>query len=701
MASLRVGISFGHSRWPRASTLMTVARNQLYTSKQSSVLPNSYTRLQITDSFSAHRVNTEHAHSHVSACFMATKSMSEVNPLSSKEHNKAGVESKSVDESNNGPTNNSAEDQDFSEVLARVEKSYSKSVIKDYEFTLNNLEKLVADLENKGKAVELNELFSDDLESIVNVVLTPSAPPYMRQKCAALFLSQSSDLPLTEKLLMQTVSDAMTVPVNVLVSIIQALTASAETPLRRNVRKELVTVVVNKRWYEIPPKHIVFFLYQLDGLFEMKSITQELHMSGHAKNQCQDDTARHDAGTNKAIPDVVQSIRKNSSDESMPIMSANLEARLLQIMDEIKAKDLTRVVILLAKWRNRNPSILTAVVHRLSHVDFSDFNFIQLSNLLFASSLLSLQNNKFISELTLHLSQLVPPSPSLACSVLNSLSHLRWRDLDLISSCQRNLIGNLGGLSPKEATNLLMSLANLSVLPSSHQESQFIRDVCRQAEGQGMTTTDRIKRAWCLAILKSLDAQQAELLLNPDFVQNILVSGGVHTQLDLQRLSVINMAAKFEINNFKGQCLSDEILNSTKITTLCSDETLTAALVNVLSKFADLKTYTQLAVLEGGTGIDAVMNATSDGDVRPLTQNNKKTGTERVFRIALQLIPFTGVTNPSYLPTGPYQLVSRYLKHLGYVPVQVLYSDLKPSLGVLEQISNIRSRIKKALVDNN
>lgn len=689
MASLRVGISFGHSRWPKVSTLMVMARKQLYTAKQNRVFPNSFPRQQVVND----GVNMGHAHSHLSACFMSTKSVNEVNCLSTKENDKTGLEFKSVNESKNEKISDSTKDEDFSEVLANVDKSFSMNAIKDYGLVLNDLWKSVMTLQHEGKAVKLNQIYSDNLGPIVDVVLMPSAPPYMRQKCATILLSESADLPQTEKLLLGTVCDAMTIPMNVLISIIQSLTTSAETQLRRQVRKELVTAVVNKRWFEVPPKHVIFFLYQLDDLFDMKIISQELQVRRSESNQLKDNSA------NKASADVVKSVKKKAKDANMPIMSENLEARLLQVMDEIKAKDLTRVVILLAKWRNRNPSILTAVIHRLSHVDFGDFNFIQLSNLLFASSTLSLQNGKFIGELALHLSQLVPPSPSLASSVLNSLSHLRFRDPDLISTCQKTLAGNLSSLSPKEASNLLMSLANLSVLPSSPQDSQFIRDVWKQCDRPDMTTSDNIKRGWCLAILKSLDAQQAERLLNPDFVQNILVSQDVHTQLDLQRLSVINMAARFEVNDFKGQHLTDEILNSAKVTTLCTDEALTSALVNALSKFADLKTYTQLAkTLEDGTGIDAVMNATSDGNVRPLTQDDKRT--EKVYKIALQLIPFNGVTNPSNVPTGHHQLVSRYLKHLGYVPVQVLYSDLKSSLGALEQINNLRSRIKKALEDS-
>ena len=65
-----------------------------------------------------------------------------------------------------------------------------------------------------------------------------------------------------------------------------------------------------------------------------------------------------------------------------PLASVNMESRAITLANELKVKDLARVVSLLARWNSRNEPLLNACLHRLSLADLSSFTPSQLSSLL-------------------------------------------------------------------------------------------------------------------------------------------------------------------------------------------------------------------------------------------------------------------------------------------------------------------------------
>ncbi|XP_055860398.1 FAST kinase domain-containing protein 4-like [Biomphalaria glabrata] len=582
------------------------------------------------------------------------------------------------------------EDTIFSEILSNVEKTYAKNTIRDCEHRLLHWGRILAEKKNAKEEIKLETIVSDSIHSVVELVLTPSAPAYMRHKLLALLLSEKTDLMITQKMLRQTAQDVLILPVNVVADIVQELTLCPETALRKQIRIELVQAIVNKRWYDIPAKYVVFFMYQLDSLFDMKDITHKLSSRVHENKSISSEDSSHS---------VAEHISQVIDAETLPVVSVNLETRILNLVDELKSKDLSKVIILLSRWKNRNLMVLNAVFHRLFMADLSDFSVVQLNNLLYSCSVLNYRNERFLDKLTSQMSLVPLDSVSLAATVLTSLSHLRWRNDSLMSACKKSLYDDWKLLSAKDAKNSLLSLANLAEMPSNDKETHSVKEIAMVAVEENFLPFEKVTCGWCLAVLKSLPSDQAKKLLQPEFVSEVLeICEGHMKHAALQRLAVISLAAKYEIPNYKGAFLSTEFFSLAEVTSGCTDKALTETFERALSKFADMKTYVQSGqVIQDGVRTDYVMCANKNGEVRPITAIQSEQGHEKLYRLALQLVPFPGVVGPDQSPTGSYNIAARLLKHLGYIPIHITYLDLKPNMGVLEHINKITEKIKLAV----
>lgn len=364
---------------------------------------------------------------------------------------------------------------DFSLVLKAVKDTAARNFIPQCQKLLSDWSKAIKEQKVKGQPINLNAIVSQDVSLVTEYALTPSAPASLRSQLLSVLLSQETDSNEAELVLNNTLSNAMVLPVGIVADIVLTLSTSAATPLRKEVREKLLTSIVNKRWYEIPAKHAVFFLYQLDGVFDMKRFSQEFQVRNRTKKFNDKDAFDRLSTETGQGPVADQHDKSLYTTDSLPVLSINLESRVLELADELKVKDLARVLTVLAKWRNRNETLLNAVIHRLSLADITDFNFIQASNLLFSCSVLNIRNSNFLLKLTDYISQLDIVSPPLACSVLVSLSHLHWKDDKLLFKCQNYLANNIDVLSAAEAVNILMSLAHLSAMPSSYEENSFIK----------------------------------------------------------------------------------------------------------------------------------------------------------------------------------------------------------------------------------
>ncbi|CAG5115711.1 unnamed protein product, partial [Candidula unifasciata] len=580
---------------------------------------------------------------------------------------------------------------------------YSKTLKRTWHYLLTDWSRQVKQLQKDQLPVNLDNIVSKKLSTMVDLVLRPVAPPEWRHACLVVLLSQETDQELTSRVLNHTVGDALCLPLKVIIDIIQTLTTSFQTPLRVDARKQLVTTTINHRYCEIPAKYIVLFMYQMDELFNMKLICKQQFHKEKLRNPIVQgheyiSGGKHDktlVGTNSPANDDLGA-KVLGGDNDVPHI-LNIEHRATSIVDDFKTKDLARMMILLAKWRNRNQTLINAVVHGLSQADFSDFHVVQLSNLLLSFSMLNIYSNPVLRNIVLHLTRETPTAPSQICTVLSSLSHLRWNDEALVSKYLCFLADDICKLTVTDAQSLLTSLANLYIVPTTDAETSLIFKIAKIAFSGDLTPASKVHCAWCLAVLLSLSAEVGQSLLQPAFLSQLSDVDDAQKQSSLHKLCSISTALQYEVKDYsRSGLLLPEVpaMSPAQDRTGCCDRGQISELKKCLQKFVDVTSYVSWGqTLMVGPAADAVMCADMSGDLRPLNTIED----ENIYKLAIQLVPFSGVLCVTGSPCGSYSMAARHWKHLGYVPVQILYSDLKPSLSCLEKISIIKTKIQSAV----
>ncbi|GFS03662.1 protein TBRG4, partial [Elysia marginata] len=617
----------------------------------------------------------------------------------------------------------------FDELISSSRRIFSPSFARDCQYRLIMWHKRLKKAEENGEPVDLEKILTDSFPDVVEFSLTPLSLPDLRLSLLKLLLSQESDNTHTQRILLSTTQDAIELPIGIVAEIVRLLSLAPPTALRMESRCSLVCTVINRRWYEVGAKHLVFFMFQMDEFYDIKTISKQWRQKSKSKERetAKDKktarkSAKTEAGATKVNESVKESVAENfHSNEtikaevtesertpenkretditpecSIPIASVNIESRAITLANELKVKDLARVVSLLSRWKSRNEPLLNACLHRLSLADMSLFTVSQLVSLLQSMAALNLHQPTLLDNTTQQLhAKLIGSalSPAQVCLILKALSLLRWTGVreseggespsnDLVKSCLSYLKGCQEKLTVKEAAVVLTSLASLAVTPSNQSERAFVADLAGLVLGGKSPWWGQIHCVWCLSVLQCLDPAILHKVLDPQFVnqalQQVKESASPNSALTSSyKLAQINMAARLEVKGYDGPVLSEEQLAlCTQETTLSSEQRKArTVLANTLRKFVDLVTYVNLnpSIAKGVTA-DAVMCANSEGEVRPLVLREQagstETQTEPTFSLALQYIPFSGVNSPGESPTGQYQMAARHLRMLGYTPVQ-------------------------------
>lgn len=280
-------------------------------------------------------------------------------------------------------------------------------------------------------------------------------------------------------------------------------------------------------------------------------------------------------------------------------------------------------------------------------------------------------------------------------SLVGSLAFLRWRDLVVLQSTLDYLSEKSSSISPRDAGHLATSLALLHPLQLFDRHTQFVAELHSKVS----TSVDQINMTYSLAVQGLLTASLSESVLNPDFVTHFLSSVNPTETQAVHRLLTINVAARLELEGYTGPLCSGEALAAMKKTqVLQRDRSLTSSLIKALSKFALPETYTKKPDdLPLGVSCTLVMCANSNGEVRPLASLDGPEGKEALHRLAISVIPHSSVVFPDLTTVGSLQFNARLLDKCGYVPVQIIYSDLRPNLSPAEHVNNVKQRISAAV----
>ncbi|RUS71951.1 hypothetical protein EGW08_020294 [Elysia chlorotica] len=609
------------------SSLRAVISAATRSSKSFCVLSSPITRSGSVYAWRKSNLTHEANFSSTNSCLSSDKDIKAEQAASSNKDVEVASDIREISSVQNNQTE-SVRTESFEEIISASRRIFSPSFGRDCQYRLVLWQKKLREAEKEGKQVDLDKVLSDSFSDVVEFSLTPLALPEVRLSVLKILLTQESDNRYSKQVLQSTTEDVMQLPMGIVAEIVRLISLAPPTKLRVESRRALVSAIVNRRWYEVGAKHLVFFMFQMDELYDVKTISKQLRLKSKAKEQISAPESKRNGKSNsdsktKALnpESIVEETVANAFNDNgktkeetgsaeeqgrqgkeeegtanthASIASLNMESRAITLANELKVKDLARVVSLLSRWNSRNEPLLNACLHRLSLADLSLFSAVQLSNLLQAMASLSLHHSALLENSTHQLASKLSgsaPSPPQVCTILQALSLLRWAgpgvigdgkdegsSKNLVKCCLSYLCGQQDKLTTKEAASVLTSLANLSAIPSSDAEKALVSGLAALVLEGKSPWWSQIHCVWCMSVLRALDSGMLSKVLSPEFVgpvvQRIKESASpASVSVSANKLAQINMAARLDLKGYDGPVLSEEQLGlCTQMTRLTSDQ---------------------------------------------------------------------------------------------------------------------------------
>ena len=160
----------------------------------------------------------------------------------------------------------------FEEIISASRRTFSSSFGRDCHYRLIQWQKKLQQAEKEGQKIDLEDILTDTFPDVVEFSLTPLALPEVRLSVLKILLTQQSDNEHSRRVLQSTTQDALQLPIGIVAEIVRLLSLASPTDLRLECQCALVSTVVNRRWYEVGANHLVFFMFQMDKLFDVSTV---------------------------------------------------------------------------------------------------------------------------------------------------------------------------------------------------------------------------------------------------------------------------------------------------------------------------------------------------------------------------------------------------------------------------------------------
>ena len=258
-------------------------------------------------------------------------------------------------------------------------------------------------------------------------------------------------------------------PVSQLIRLLEIHTGHQETDLRKKIYSQAL-MITEKRWVEISNgRDIIKLMYLFDG---------------NAK------------------------------------FIGKLEEKAMDLCENMSAKELFRILVLMSKSKHRNTPLLRAIVYHLNRQRLS-LNPGQLMNLLFACNTLQLYDQNLLEKICLDLQAHIPKvdNSKVMTSILHSLASLRWKTPEQLDAIVENLIARIDSVSSEELATVVISSARLSHCPIALRDSQD--KVLGKLNGVKDNSRLWLDVVWSLCVLQLASPVTVASVLDPEFSSKI------------------------------------------------------------------------------------------------------------------------------------------------------------------------------------
>ncbi|XP_013407582.1 FAST kinase domain-containing protein 4-like [Lingula anatina] len=290
-------------------------------------------------------------------------------------------------------------------------------------------------------------------------------------------------------------------------------------------------------------------------------------------------------------------------------------------------------------------------------------------------------------------------SAAQVLELLSSLSHLRLRDPMLLAFIdseidQKHMV--LGRAFPKKLADVLLSFANLNYVP----EYSWISEPMFWSYFETTPVQHKhvwLDMIWSLVILNKALPDQIQSVLSPSFYEPLLKTfeekdAGVQQNLACRKLLQINASANLDMEGtYEGELLPEDFITRYNVKPPSIPK---VSLVHALSKVVKLQAvsedcFKENVFLDSGHLIHVELLLNQQGFYEPLDKEHS----DDVFRVAVIVMDFPFMTLGDVQPVGAFALTIRHLEKLGYLVVEIPYTEL----GVESKVNVLSNALKRAV----
>jgi len=379
-----------------------------------------------------------------------------------------------------------------------------------------------------------------------------------------------------------------------------------------------------------------------------------------------------------------------------------LEDRTIELLDKMAVEDLQKILTVLAEQKLRPTHLLRALAFHMSKHP-QKLSVRQMSNVVYALSSLNFPDVVLLRRISTDLLPEVANMDKSVASFLIAFGQLKWRHTALLEAFTEWFQRNFEQCRVHDLVSYILTLAHVNFLPMG-SEVLFPMLLPRVTLESVRSEVIWINVVWALTVLQKATPDHFKSVLTPDFGQKLQDLHKYQAQAYQKKLLIINAAATLEMPDYKGLQVSKFNIQDSMPQLDKGDKTLKNSVVDTLSNYIPRGKYLSCDKrLFADVYVDAEFIVDKDCKPVPLeeysqniNEKNKKfnPGTHRV---ALVVQDFKDFTLHNVTLTGHSSLVVHILKKMGYVVMQIPFTEYNCQASTVKRLQYLQQKIVDAI----
>ncbi|XP_060524160.1 uncharacterized protein LOC132700689 [Cylas formicarius] len=386
--------------------------------------------------------------------------------------------------------------------------------------------------------------------------------------------------------------------------------------------------------------------------------------------------------------------KPSNSENLSTILSVTADDEAAKMVETITLPQMVKVMSTLSMKRRRPSLLLRALAYNMTSSPQA-LNIKECSDLLFAMSTLHFIDENLLAKIAgdavAALQHGILKTSSVVGSMLTSLGHLRYKNIDLLEAITNWVEKNYNVCRPQDIFALVMTMGILKFVPSNSDKLfRIVEPQLTQSEaGKPIVWLEIV---WSLVLLNRASSEQIASVLRSDFINSIIEDNSFKISHRLKLLNIDGAARHLQENYSGPQLLPEFNLDDVRIELSKEKSVMVGSVIETLKNLVS-DAYLQTRVNTGlGFYIDAVCVLDKKCIPQPVNEPNIN---PEYSRIAIMVYDYHDMCVGRIEPTGISALAESILKANGYKVLAVPYTEFKPRDKIVYRVQYLEGKLKE------